>query len=411
LLKTEQPLRLEGRKVLISDEALVDFKGHFYSWIKAIRQIHLDEGAEVMVAANSKILPEICEEFNCFKIFSVNSWSGIYDYLQWYRRYYAVFRHNLRLFFQIRKLLRKLDFVDCIILPAVRIHQLMAWRAICRFYLGKRFGKIVIFVLTSEATYDPQFSSFSFRPSSKLIQSVLRSFKDDVTSGNVILAGDSEITCREYETLSGLHFTVFPSPVAGMSVVRERRKPHSQICSFTLLGVSVIDKGVDILQKAILQLLDENPSLPAHFFIQWGVRTIDYDGQPVDISPTLRQSSLVTIMEKTLSEEEYSQYLHQSDFLILPYRRKVYFNRISGVAVEAASAGIPMIVTENTWLESAMLAYGAGLSVRDGDATDLKEKILTAIRDRSMLKEKAEMAKPVARAFNSPKRYLDNIWT
>jgi glycosyltransferase involved in cell wall biosynthesis len=408
---------LKGKRLLICEEALIGYKGHFYSWIKAIRSIHRQAGAEVLVAGSKDIDPSIKEEFGVVPAYSRNSWSGIYDYKQSWRRYLAVFAHNYRLYRETKRLLKSTGPVDCILLPAARIYHLMAWRWLCKKRLGKDFQRVVIFVLTSEAVYNESFTDYSFKRSSGLIKYVLAGFGKEVKAGRVVLAGDSHITCGEYTRLAGVPFRVFPSPAAGLEASGGMQplpasvsKSPSTVPSFVILGVSVIDKGIDLLQEAIVKLLKHHPDLPARFIIQWGTPTINYDGMPVPISDTLRQAPQVTLLEQVLGEEEYKQYLQTADFIVLPYRRKVYFNRLSGVAIEAACAGVPMIVTENTWLSWAVEAFGAGVTVKDDDADDLAEKIMYCLSQWQFLKEKAQERKAVALAMNSTQQYLKCVW-
>ncbi|WP_207511715.1 glycosyltransferase [Longitalea luteola] len=408
----QDSISLKGKRLLICEEGLLDYKGHFYSWIKAIRAIHLEAGAEVLVASNLHVDKNIQAEFNAIPTYSRNNWSGIYDHKQAWRRYFSVFAHNFRVWRETRKLLRKTGPVDCILLPAVRIHNLMAWRKLCGERLGRDFGRLVLFQLTSEAIYDESYTRFHFKRTANLIKFVLRGFRKQVAAGKVILAGDSHITCNEYQTLSGVPFRVFPSPVAGLQAANplSTSASKSDIPTFVILGVSFIDKGIDLLQEAIIQLLKNNPDLEARFVIQWATPTIDYNGQPVPIKDELRNAAQVTLIERVLNEEEYRSYLQSAHFVVLPYRRKVYFNRLSGVAVEAACAGIPMIVTENTWLEWAMKEFGAGVTVRDGDAKDLADKIKLCIQERLALQTKALQRRNIAMEKNSSIFYLKRVW-
>jgi glycosyltransferase involved in cell wall biosynthesis len=414
LLSTSDLLSLKGKRLLICEEGLLDYKGHFYSWIKAIRTIHQQAGVEVLVASHAQVNEKIREEFNAFPVYTHNNWSGIYDHKQAWRRYLSVFIHNFRLWRQTRALLRKTGPVDCILLPAVRIHHLLAWRRLCRQELGIGFKRLVLFQVTSEAIYNESFTSFHFKKTAQLMKWALAGFKNEVAAGQVVLAGDSHITCKEYETLSGVPFRVFPSPGAGLQAASEipssKSSTTADIPVFVILGVSFFDKGIDLLQDAILKLLRENPDLNARFIIQWANPTIDYNGRPIPIEDELRNAQQVQLIERVLNEDEYRSFLQQADFVVLPYRRKIYFNRISGVAVEAACAGIPMIVTENTWLEWALKEFGAGVTIRDGDADDLADKIRVCIKEKTVLLKYASERKKMALEKNSTERYLKCVW-
>jgi glycosyltransferase involved in cell wall biosynthesis len=407
-------MNLKGRRLLICEEALRDYSGHYYSWVKAIRAIHLAAGADVLVASAMDIRPDIREEMGAIPTYSTNAKAGIYYHRNAWRRYIGVFRHNWLVWRETRALFRKTGPVDCILLPAVRIHHMLAWNVLCRRELGRSFNRFVPFLLNSEAIYDKEFQRFHFKRSSNLLKHALRGLKKFVADGRVVLAGDSHVTCREWETLAGVPFRVFPSPGAGLGAARAGLvKPAMRSSAqpvFTTLGVAFIEKGLDVFQDAILKLLRDDPHFPAKFVIQWTRPIEDWDGRKIVIADTLRRAPQVELIERTIDDDEYRQYFQQADFLVLPYRRKIYFNRISGVAMEAACAGIPMIVTENTWLSWALKEFGAGVDMRDCDAADLAEKIRYCVSQRAELAREAEKRAAVALEKNSSKTYLKCVW-
>jgi glycosyltransferase involved in cell wall biosynthesis len=407
-------MKLDGKRLLICEEALIGFMAHYYSWIKSIRKLNMNAGVQVEIAANQKVEDSIADEFSVHRTYSENNWSGIYNHPQAWKRYLGVFKHNRLVYKETKKLFSETEPFDCILLPAARIHHLIAWRFLCRRYLKKHFKRIVIFVLTSEAIYNEDHSEYTFKRSTKLIRFVLRSFRKYVESGEVLFAGDSHITCEEYERLSEIPFTVFPSPGVALAKAPDSSETVSPESSpgpvFVILGLSIYDKGIDLWQEAVLRYLKEYPDGNAKFIIQWGAPTISYDGVEIPIDDKLKNSPKVTLLERSLSDEEYSLYFQQSDFLALPYRRKTYFNRISGVLIEAACSGIPMIVTENTWLSWAMNEYGAGITVKNEDAADLYQKLLYSINHWKELTMAAEAKRPVALEKNSTERYLNCMW-
>ena len=90
---------LSGKKILICEEALIDYKGHFFSWINAIRSMHREAGAEVFVAGNRAVVSQVKESLHVLPVYSVNSWDQT-ESGKWpaWRKYLHVFRHNWRTF-------------------------------------------------------------------------------------------------------------------------------------------------------------------------------------------------------------------------------------------------------------------------------------------------------------------------
>ena len=179
---------------------------------------------------------------------------------------------------------------------------------------------------------------------------------------------------------------------------------------FLFVGVSNCDKGIDLIQNAILWLLRRHPNIPCRFVIQWANKAVDYGGHEVFVQDVLRNSPQVELIEQHIGDKEYGNLFHRADFLLLPYRRQAYFNRLSGVAVEAACAGLPMIVTENTWLSWAMEEFGAGVTVKDGDFEDLARQIEFCITHRAELRLHAQQRRIVAMEKNSSEAYIKCVW-
>lgn len=401
---------LNGKKLLICEEALVDHKGHFQSWIKAIRKMHLDAGATVFVAGNKVVSPEVRDDLCVLPVYTVNSWNqAVAGQLSAWRRYLHVFAQNWRVFWQTRESLKATGPVDVVLFTAVRIHHLIGLRVLCAWGLGRKFNRLTCFLLTSSAEYNEDFTEFRFPRRSGLLKAVLRSFAALASDQKVLLAGDSHITCGEYEKLAGVPMTLFPSPGADLRYERQSDK-SSPALVFVMLGVSTWDKGIDTFHDAIEMFLARNPTKDVKFVLQWGVDCIAPDGIKKHISDQVRGDRRVDLYERRLTNEEYADLFSKSDFIVLPYRKCTYINRISGVAVEAAVSAKPMIITKNTWLEWAVQEFGSGVSVPEGCSTSLCKAIEECCANSDdMLREAAKRAE-VARNYNSAPRYLGLLW-
>ena len=415
--KNTTRIYLAGKRLLICEEGLIDYTGHFHTWIKAIRQINLDAGVTVNVAGNLRLCSAIKQEFNAIPTFSISSWPNSYHYHKWaWRRYAKVVAHNTRVLFETAGVLRKCGPVDTLLFTAVRIHHLLGLRALCAWGLGRHFKRLVCYILTSEAQYNSDFSSFKFKPSSRLIRWCLQSFAPLVQNGGVILAGDSHITCKEYETLSGVPMVVLPSPGGGLNYrdckqeVTGGAGSNEAVPVFVTLGTSTFDKGIDLLQRAIIRLLSNKSNYPARFIVQWAVPTIDQEGHRIQVDERLRVAPQVQLVDRHLTNSEYTDMFQQADFVVLPYRKSTYINRLSGVAVEAACSGIPLIVTEGTWPAWAVNEFGVGLTVRDRDVEHLAEQIDYGRRHWRELASAAKARAQIALEYNSSSNYLNTLW-
>jgi len=97
--------------------------------------------------------------------------------------------------------------------------------------------------------------------------------------------------------------------------------------------------------------------------------------------------------------------------MVLPYRRASYFARISGVAVEAVTAGIPVIYTEDSWMADLVESVGAGVAIRDGNIDGLVAAISRVFDERDLFRQRARDATSAARAVHSSSSFATALWT
>ncbi len=404
-------MNLSGKKILICEEALIDYNGHFFTWIRAIRKMHIDVGAEVFVAGNCSVVPDVRKELRVLPVYTINSWDQTIS-SKWpaWRKYVRVFAQNWRIFLQTRKALIQSGPVDMLFFTAVRVHHMVGLRALCAWGLGRRFKRLTCFLLISQAEYNADFTAYSFPKQTQLLAWVLRSFRSLARRGDVILAGDSQITCSEYEKFADVPMTVFPSPGGDWLHASTASKSSEDGPVFSIFGSSVWEKGIDTFQDAIVQFLDRYPNSSARFILQWGFPCIGPDGQTVSISERLRTDPRVSLFERRLTDSEYTELFASTDIIVLPYRRNTYFNRLSGVAVEAACSGKPMIVTKDTWLDWAMREFGSGVSFPEDNAEALCEAIADCCDKWPQLQALAESRRETALHYNSSDKYLSLLW-
>ena len=89
------------------------------------------------------------------------------------------------------------------------------------------------------------------------------------------------------------------------------------------------------------------------------------DGIPAELD-RLRKSShaRITILPETLGATEYRA-MFDGAIVLQPYSKDDFADRISGVTLDAFSAGAPVIATAGTWMARAALRFGAGVALED----------------------------------------------
>ena len=116
-------------------------------------------------------------------------------------------------------------------------------------------------------------------------------------------------------------------------------------------------------------------------------------------------------LTQDLTSEEYDNYLTQSNCIILPYRRQAYYTRLSGIAIEAAMLGIPLIYTRDTWLEDAVTQYGAGIGIQNEDPMALANSIALMTENIEHYRTIAQKRAALAQTYHSPEHFLRCLWS
>ena len=402
---------LAGKKLLIVEEALKTHSGHFYEYDKAVYDINHDLGVVTHIAAHREVSAEICGTLPAEPVFSHTNWDGIYAHPVAWRRYVGIAHHNLRIYRTLDSLFSAREPFDCVFVPTVVIHHIVGWRALVARHLGRSFFRLVLFFRNNVGSYAADSRTPAFGRRSIIWHYVLRSFAPHIKSGAVCLATDSERLATEYELVSGIRPEVFPSPKVGVppkasASSRDGTKPFT----FGCLGPPRFEKGIDLLMEAIRRFLVANPFANARFVVQWNEDVLNEDGSIYRPPSALEQDRRVVIVRDRLDGAGYERLLRDIDCMVLPYRRESYFARISGVAVEAVTAGMPVIFTKDTWVEELVRDVGAGIGVCSGDIDGLERAIETMLNQHTAICNEAQRRAKSAQAEHSAERFAAKLW-
>jgi hypothetical protein len=107
----------------------------------------------------------------------------------------------------------------------------------------------------------------------------------------------------------------------------------------------------------------------------------------------LRESGYanLTLLENTLSPQEY-QSMFSGAISIQPYSASDFEDRVSGVTLDALSAGCPVVVTANTWLGRVVMKHNAGVVTTDLSPLGLKKAVDEVLRDYAGYAQRAAKA-------------------
>jgi glycosyltransferase involved in cell wall biosynthesis len=398
--------QLVGRRLLISEERLKDMNGHFFEWNKSVRKIHEQAGVRVDVYAHRGVQPYIRDELKAVPHFHDTLPDQEPDRNRVIRFLKFLF-HSNRAYRQAKQALVQCGPVDTVLVSTTPDHQLLAWSQICAESLGRQFKRLVLFFIMGQARYMDYNPQPRFSRRAGLYRRILRRFAPAVNAGKVLLCSDSDQTVEEYSLLGGVPFVEIPCPRTSPAASERALGEPITIAS---LGPPRAEKGAEELVEAIEILRRMTLPRPVRFLVHWPCDFVNEQGRQITIPASWESDPRVALIRKFLNTEEYEKTMMACDCLVLPYRWSSYFNRISGVVVEAATAGIPIVVVENTWLDRAQQHYGAGLACKDRNAADMAQKIAEACEGIEELWDRARTRASVAKAHHAPERFLRLLW-
>ena len=100
-------------------------------------------------------------------------------------------------------------------------------------------------------------------------------------------------------------------------------------------------------------------------------------------------SAHTSFYNESLDAEAYNEWLSQTDFVILPYQKSSYYNRLSRVAIEAGAREIPLIHTDSSWTEEVAALVECGVKIHDESPAELVKALNHAYEDAQNLKDRA----------------------
>jgi len=396
------------RRLLIVNDALADLAGHYYEHDQAIREMHLPLGISTTILANAKFTSDSEADRNIAPLF-VRSWmrgdcrsSGRFSFAL------ELLKHNLYIYSVVAAYLKG-QYFDCMFVPNATIWDAFAYRALLLTHKPKRFARMVILLRFGMREFQDASAPVG-RVRLLLWKILLNSFSQAQRKGVACLATDSARLAAEYEAATGVRPVIFPCPKV---VTVERANPGSDPTrpyTFGCLGAARLEKGIDLLQTAAREMLAGHPEANVRFLIQWIEDVRRLDGSLLKKDEMLLGDRRVVFVDRPLSSKEYQEHLQEIDCMVLPYRREKYRSRISGVAVEAATSGISVVYTSDTWLSDFLDSYGAGIAFDDGDVQSLTKAMWAMYRNRNRFNEEAASKRHKALRENSPQRLMEGLW-
>ena len=199
---------------------------------------------------------------------------------------------------------------------------------------------------------------------------------------------------------------LLPPPV---SKPKGKKQCNAEPFVASYLGAAREEKGFLHLPEIVKNMFESHGrNGKLKFVIQCSPQIVGYIPSIASAIEELSQypESYVKLVRDVLSEDDYHEYLNDSDLLILLYDRKNYRIRGSGIGVEAISANKCILTFNNTFCAS-LIKYGGGASINDIDeAIPMLSKI---VDNKHNYLARAKLQGEEYRTVNCAKNYVSRI--
>jgi hypothetical protein len=403
-------------KLLIVEEALRNREGHWFEYNRATKSAVQQAGdVEVDMLGHESMETDVAAELSAVPHFRYTVWDQIYNQPQAWKRYLGVLRHNRRLYDDLAKYLKQAEPYDTVFAPTVVLHHLLGYHGIAKKFGGSKFKQLVLLIRNNIALYDSD-GNRTFRSTAKVWRWAIQRFRPLIADGRVRFVTDSERLADEYEQLTGIRFQVLPHPsLVGMTTAATETDADqhgtSKWVKIFLPGPARHEKGVVRLLEAAKLLADVKLEKHIEITLQWREAFDLPDGShvgPDDVGKYESENISFRIIREPLSSEAYLHELQNADAIILPYRREVYYARISGVAVEAMMLGKPLLFTKNTWIDTVCQQFALGVGMED-DVSGVTATLAKIAEEIPLLKSEAIAKQPAVAEFFSASAFRTRL--
>lgn len=399
-------------RILITEEALATQTGHWATYIGGIARGLRRCGDVVDVLTHRDASPDLLDLLEGTPCYSRSCWTDVRS-----QGRVGGLMHNRYFRRETLRHLRRKGPYDRLLSLTTRLQHLVAFASMTRSRHRKLARGYLLLFVQGFASFSGPDNAPIFRVSASnlLARLAFRYMKRAVQRRDLVLAAETRAMQRELQQFTRLPVSLWPHPIE----LAERSPRISDTCDGTrprrltvaCPGFARYEKGTDLLQNAIIHCLSEAHSLPIRFVLQWPSPFPMPNGDRLTPDPFLLRHPEVELIDRALSPPEYETLLRRSDFVILPYRREAYHNRLSRVAIEAATHGIPLIYMSGTWTEELTALTGAGIPISDESPYSISHALKRALECHHSLRSQACKSAQAVTTYHSTTRFRELLCT
>jgi glycosyltransferase involved in cell wall biosynthesis len=392
---------------VILDFCLRSLMGHPYEYDRAVAEAAAGRGwNRVSVVADRAVDEAIRHALRALPHFGIDldgnyagRFTGYLPRRQWLGLNMRL--HHRYLLRELRRLPADLfdpDGPNLVLVPTLRHSQITAF---VKWAEEVNRVRPVHFCLVFHFTGFPDFTPETYTGDG--YRAALRYLERSRVADRFHLFADTRELVREYAAYTRLPVELIPIPHAPPETPDRVPDGPPRV---VYLGDARTNKGYHLLGD-LFSALAESGRHPFRAEIQANVR-IASEWEVLRSKWLMARLPQVRLHHDPLSSADYYALLARADLVIAPYTTAYYHSQTSGVVLEAAAAGKPVITPRGTWGTSYLRSIGGGCATfLPEDPTSLFEATAAALGDLPALTAAARAAVGRCRAFHNADNYVD----
>jgi hypothetical protein len=185
-------------------------------------------------------------------------------------------------------------------------------------------------------------------------------FNEHFTKGRVAFYTDTEELTAQYSRSVNKNFITLPIPIDDALGIKNRKNCRPLIVSY--LGDAREEKGFHFLPMLIAAIRSHGLSEDdVQFRVQANLPLVAASARVIRAKSLLikMHGKGLKILNGPFIRDSYHQLISSSDIILIPYCKKNYQARSSGIFAEALAAGVPTIYPRGTWMEKTETSCGS----------------------------------------------------
>jgi glycosyltransferase involved in cell wall biosynthesis len=356
-------------KVAIIEPFLVDYTGHYYSFVSELKcgfeelgdevEVFLPENSKVDITEGKMVLPPVISHVVIPKK---------------YKGYISFLKETIKIRKVIKAAQKNSDFLI--------FSTADDWRILNALALGKIIKPVILYFHTFMHLWDKK------QKSSKLFKFLIR-LKIPKQPLNFLTTIDLDCESNELKIPTNVRlFPNAPYPLNYPLNFKESNKDNDFYIVYT---------GAPARIKNFIKLTEVISSAPENygFIVQCNSPVGFYEPETLEAVKSLKgikREKKIILLESSLSKEEYFKALNQGSIVWCLYDPDWYKWCISGILLEAWSLGKPVITTSGTWMAKQVEKYGGGIVLDTMEVQDILKAIEIIRDDYARFSAEAEAA-------------------